>query len=99
MLLQTYQSFLRILFKKNKSGMKQVKMTACKCLCKLLRANYNFNYSSDLMKQAVPMMDSKNTEVASWLGVQGLFRVDKDGEATLEILQLMADYIRRSTAR
>ena len=98
MLLRTYQSFLRILFKKNKSGMKQVKMTACKCLCKLLRANYNFNYSSDLMKQAVPMMDSKNTEVASLAMecVKELFRVDKDGEATLEILQLMADYIRRN---
>ena len=99
MLLRTYQSFLRVLFKKSKSGIKQVRVTACKCACKLLRANYMFNYRSDLLKQVVPLMNSKISEVATVAVdcVEDLFRIDNDGEATLEVLQLIADYIRRST--
>ncbi|QDZ20299.1 nucleolar complex protein [Chloropicon primus] len=98
MLLRTYQAFLRILFKKNKSGVKEVKVAACKCLCNLLRSNYNFNYRSDILKQVIPLMNSKFSDVSALCldCVEQLFRIDKDGEATLEVLQLIADYIRKN---
>jgi nucleolar complex protein 3 len=98
MLLRTYQQFLRILFKKSRSGFDQVKVSSCKCLSSLLKANYNFNYRSDILKQMVPMMNSRVKEVSTLAldCISSLFMIDKEGEATLESLQLVADFVRKN---
>ena len=98
MLLRSYQEFLRILFKKKKSGVKEVKVSACKCLCSLLKANANFNYQSDILKQVVPLMNSAHKEVSalSLECMEDVFRFDVGGETTLEVLQLVADFVRKN---
>ena len=98
MLLRTYQQFLRIIFKKTRSGFNQVKVISCKCLCNLLKANYTFNYRSDILKHAVPLTNSSVRDVADTAVecLSSLFKIDKEGEATLEALQLIADFVRKN---
>jgi nucleolar complex protein 3 len=105
-----YQSFLQLLLsaagsadgaadppaKKGSTGALD-KRTALRCMCGLLQALPQFNYRSDLLRALVPRLASSDPVEAAMVNeaVTAVLADDKNGESTLETVQLIADLVKR----
>ncbi|GAB1605833.1 nucleolar complex protein 3 homolog [Argonauta hians] len=79
---------------KNDKTMKEV---ANHCLCQLLVRCYHFNFYTELISLVVPCMNLYNevsSQAACW-AVKEVFRTDKLGDASLQIVKCIDDLIRK----
>ena len=66
-------------------------------MCGLLQALPQFNYRSDLLRALVPRIASSEPAEAAMVNeaLSAVLKDDKNGEATLETVQLIADLVKR----
>ena len=66
-------------------------------MCGLLQALPHFNYRSDLLRALVPRIASSESAEAEMVNetLSAVLKDDKNGEATLETVQLIADLVKR----
>jgi len=95
-----YQSFLKLLLAAvgEKGGGKAGGVdcrTAVRCMCSLLRALPNFNYRTDLLRALIPLLGSEDeTVAAATCEAVGRVLSDCGGEAALEAVQLLAEFVK-----
>ncbi|XP_048745661.2 nucleolar complex protein 3 homolog [Ostrea edulis] len=69
---------------------------AARCLCEILRTHPHFNYRNNIISVLVPYMNRGNREVGSIVckAVQDIFRNDKAGEVSAEIVKSISKMIK-----
>ncbi|XP_034329054.2 nucleolar complex protein 3 homolog isoform X1 [Magallana gigas] len=69
---------------------------AAKCLCEILKAHPHFNYRNNIITVLVPHMNKGNKEVRDIVcdTVREIFRSDKSGEVSLEIVKSISRMVK-----
>ncbi|CAI9736204.1 complex 3 homolog [Octopus vulgaris] len=109
-LLKSYKHYLEYLWSvvsqpKDDSTLSQTKLNdkkvmkevATQCLCKLLVSCYHFNFRSELISFVVPCMNlfNKVSSNAACEAVKEVFKIDKLGAASLEIVKGIEDLVKK----
>ncbi|EFJ11960.1 hypothetical protein SELMODRAFT_125068, partial [Selaginella moellendorffii] len=99
-LLKCYQGYVQTLIRGSYTA--SGRHIALKCMCGLLEAVPHFNFGDNLLRAVVPFLDASDpaeryVTLAS-LALCSLFKNERKhgGEATVEAVQLIADYVKES---
>ncbi|KAI0241832.1 Nucleolar complex-associated protein 3 [Lamellibrachia satsuma] len=75
---------------------KEMRRLAVRCLLELLETHPHFNFRTNIIALAVPFMDHRDSELSALVCdyVRQVFREDKEGEVTLEIVRLIGRLVK-----
>lgn len=67
-----------------------------RCLCEMLSSHPHFNYRSNIVTVLVPMMNKRNDEISDMVcqAMSTIFREDKSGEISLDIVKLVSKMVK-----
>ncbi|XP_078310966.1 nucleolar complex protein 3 homolog [Crassostrea virginica] len=78
------------------SAAQSLSVLAARCLCEILKSHPHFNYRNNIIKVLVPYMNRGNKEMREIVceTVQDIFRHDKSGEVSLEIVRCIGRMVK-----
>ncbi|KAG7162951.1 Nucleolar complex protein 3-like [Homarus americanus] len=109
-MLSAYQAYLKSLEemllkeerkKRKNPALKQMAMVALKCLGELLMKHSHFNYTGNLIQALVPYLNHSDDDFFSQATsyFTRLFKDDREGRISLEVVQRIDQFVRRRTFR
>ncbi|KAK2177369.1 hypothetical protein NP493_601g01041 [Ridgeia piscesae] len=75
---------------------KEMRRLAVRCLLELLETQPHFNFRTNIIALVVPFMDHRDSQLSALVCdyVRRVFREDKEGEVTLEIVRLIGRLVK-----
>ncbi|XP_045592901.1 nucleolar complex protein 3 homolog [Procambarus clarkii] len=110
-MLSAYQIYLKGLesmlsndkkkMKETNPSLKQMGLVALRCLGELLTKHSHFNYTTNIMQALVPFLNHHDDDTCSLVFsyLTKLFKADKDGRLSFEVVQRIDQYVRRRAFR